>query len=129
MIGLDTNVLVRYATQDDPKQAAVAERIVGSLTAESPGFVSMIALVESVWVLRRLFEADAGSISNFVSLLLDARELVVENSDVVRQALTVTQGREEFTEALIALCGSAAGCEYTVTFDRRARAVAGMRLA
>ena len=129
MIGLDTNVLVRYATQDDPKQAAVAERTVGSLTAESPGFVSMIALVESVWVLRRLFEADAASISKFVALLLDARELIVENSDVVRQALAATHGREEFTDALIALSGLAAGCEYTVTFDRRAGAVAGMRLA
>ena len=129
MIGLDANVLVRYATQDDPKRAATAEWLVEGLTPAAPGFVSMIALVESVWVLRRLCEADAASISNFVSLLLDARELVVENSDVVRQALAVTHGREEFTDALIALCGSAAGCEYTVTFDRRAVAVAGMRLA
>ncbi len=128
MIGLDTNVLVRYATQDDPKQAAVAERIVGSLTAEAPGFVSMIAMVESVLVLRRLFDADAASISKFVALLLDARELVLENSDVVRQALAVTHGGEEFTDALIALSGLAAGCEHTVTFDRRAGAVAGMLL-
>lgn len=129
MIGLDTNVLVRYATQDDPKQAAIAEHIIDSLTPESPGFVSMIALVESVWVLRRLFEADAASVSTFVALLLDARELTVENSDVVRQALDVTRGGEEFTDTLIALTGLAAGCDHTVTFDRRAATVGGMRLA
>lgn len=129
MIGLDAQVLVHYATQADPKRAATAEWLIDGLTPSSPGFVSVVALVESVGVLRRLFEADAASITNFVSLLLDARELVVESSDAVRQALAVTLGREQFTDAVIAHCGIAAGCEYTITFDRRAAKVAGMRLA
>jgi predicted nucleic-acid-binding protein len=129
MIGLDTNVLLRYATQDDPQRSAIAERIISSLTPQSPGFVSQIALVESVWVLRRLFDADDESIERFVTHLLDARELVIENQDGARQALAATGGRPEFTDALLAQAGLAAGCDHTVTFDRRAVAVGGMRLA
>ena len=129
MIGLDTNVLVRYATQDDPQQSAIAERIIDSLTPQNPGFVSQIALVESVWVLRRLFDADDESIDRFVTHLLDARELVIENPDGVRQALAATRGGPEFTDAVLAQAGLAAGCDYTVTFDRRAAAVVGMQLA
>jgi predicted nucleic-acid-binding protein len=121
-------VLVRYATQDDPRQAALAERVISSLTEEHPGFVSQIALVESVWVLRRLFDADNESISTFVSHLLDAREIVVEHNDRVRAAVAATQRGPEFTDALLALSGTAAGCEHTVTFDRRAAQVAGMQL-
>ncbi|CAN5560235.1 PIN domain-containing protein [soil metagenome] len=128
MIGLDTNVLVRYATQDDRLQAALAERVISSLTADRPGFVSQIALVECVWVLRRLFEGDDESISTFVTYLLDAREIVVEHSDRVRTALSATRGGAEFTDALLALAGTAAGCDHTVTFDRRAARVGGMRL-
>lgn len=128
MIGLDTNVLVRYATQDDPRQAAMAERVMSSLTTDRPGFVSQIALVESVWVLRRLFAADNASISTFVNHLLDAREVVVEHSDRVWTALSSTQGGPEFTDALLALSGAASGCDYTVTFDRRAAKVDGMQL-
>ena len=129
MIGLDTNVLVRYATQDDPQQSAIAERIIDSLTPQNPGFVSQIALLESVWVLRRLFDADDESIDRFVTHLLDARELVIENPDGARQALAATRGGPEFTDAVLAQAGLAAGCDYTVTFDRRAAAVVGMQLA
>jgi predicted nucleic-acid-binding protein len=129
MIGLDTNVLVRYATQDDPQQSAIAESIIASLTPQNPGFVSQIALIESVWVLRRLFDADDESIERFVTHLLDARELVIENPDGARQALAATRVGPEFTDAMLAQAGLAAGCDYTVTFDRRAAAVVGMQLA
>lgn len=129
MIGLDTNVLVRYATLDDSRQAAIAERVMDSLTPQNPGYVSQIALVECVWVLRRLFDADSESISTFVSRLLNAQELVVENADGARRALTETRGGLEFTDALLAQAGLAAGCDYTLTFDRRASRVNGMTLA
>lgn len=129
MIGLDTNVLVRYATLDDPSQAAIAEQVIESLSPENPGYVSQIALVESVWVLRRLFDADDASISVFVERLLGSRDLVVENSDAARRALLETRGSPEFTDAVLSQSGLAAGCDYTVTFDKRAARVEGMRLA
>jgi predicted nucleic-acid-binding protein len=129
VIGLDTNVLIRYATLDDPSQAAIAEQVIESLSPENPGYVSQIALVESVWVLRRLFDADDASISVFVERLLGSRDLVVENSDAARRALLETRGGLEFTDAVLAQAGLAAGCDHTVTFDKRAARVEGMRLA
>ena len=55
MIGLDTNVLVRYIMQDDPKQAALANKLIEGLTAATPGYVSLVAIVELVWVLESAF--------------------------------------------------------------------------
>ena len=52
MIGLDTNILVRYLAQDDAEQAKRANRIIDRLTPENPGFVPLVALVELVWVLE-----------------------------------------------------------------------------
>lgn len=128
MIGLDTNVLVRYAAQDDASQSAAADTLIDSLTIESPGFVSTVALVEAVWVLRRLFEADPESISRFVNHLLAASQLVVEHSEAVRNAIDSTAGSPEFNDALLAQLATALGCDYTVTFDRRAAKLPGMRL-
>ena len=52
MIGLDTNVLVRYVTQDDPVQSAKASSLIESFTATSPGFVSLVSVVELVWYYK-----------------------------------------------------------------------------
>ena len=51
MIGLDTNVLVRYIMQDDAKQSPKATRLIESLTTDEPGFVSVVSVVELGWVL------------------------------------------------------------------------------
>jgi predicted nucleic-acid-binding protein len=56
MTGLDTNILVRYLTQDDSIQSPLATRIVEKrLSAVSPGFLSVVAMVETVWVLDRAY--------------------------------------------------------------------------
>ncbi len=52
MIGLDTNVVVRYIMQDDPKQSPKATRLIESLTSDAPGFVPLVAVIELVWVLE-----------------------------------------------------------------------------
>jgi predicted nucleic-acid-binding protein len=128
MIGLDTNVLVRYAAQDDAEQSALADSAIERLTESEPGFVSTVTLAESTWVLRRVYRVGAPEIATFVRHLLGAREIVVENTDAVRRALLDTDGDERFTDALIAEIGIEAGCEYTLTFDRRAAALPGGRL-
>ena len=52
MIGLDTNVIVRYVVQDDPRQSAAATRLMEkTLSAENPGFVAVVTLCEVAWVL------------------------------------------------------------------------------
>lgn len=88
MIGLDTNVLVRYITQDDAAQAARAGQIIDQLSETRPGYITVVVLAKMCWVLRRAYRAESVA------------------------TLTVLE----------------AGCDHTVTFDRKAAAAAGMRL-
>ena len=128
MIGIDTNVLVRYATQDDPDQSALADDAISGFTESNPGFVGAITLAESVWVLRRVYRVDSQAVATFVSFLLDAREIVLEHPAAVRRSLAATSGDERFTDCLIAEIGADAGCEHTLTFDRRAAHLPHVRL-
>jgi predicted nucleic-acid-binding protein len=128
MIGLDTNIVVRYLTHDDPVQTAKAIELFASLSVDAPGFLSLIALVESVWVLERSYRFTKNEIVRVVEIFLRGREVIVERADLVSQALrTFNATGVNFSDCVIERCGHAAECKYTATFDRRATAV-GMRL-
>ena len=128
MIGLDTNVLVRYVTHDDPTQSAAATRLMNSLSFDSPGFLSLIVMAEFVWVLAISYHHQRKEIEQVLENLLRTRELVIERADLVSQALRMFRGgRADFADCLIERCGRAAGCEHTLTFDLKAAAGAGMR--
>jgi len=129
MTGLDTNVLVRYIMQDDAKQSALAARLIESLSAASPGFVSIVSIVELSWVLSSAYEFDRNQIIVALDGLLRAKEIVVENAETVGKALRAYQtARAEFADCLIERSCTAAGCEKTVTFDRTAAKGGGMTL-
>jgi predicted nucleic-acid-binding protein len=129
MIGLDTNVLVRYLAQDDPVQSAAATELVEGFTAEAPGFISTVTLVETAWVLARAYKTPPLHIAAVIEGLLRARELVVEQSEMHYLALATFQARPvDYADAVIAQTGRRAGCDETVTFDRRAAKGAKMRL-
>ena len=72
MIGLDTNVLVRYFAQDDPRQSAAASRLIERLTPENPGLVTSVVLAETVWVMEDLYAAKREQIASIVEDLLRA---------------------------------------------------------
>lgn len=128
MIGLDTNIVVRYLTHDDPAQTAKAVELFTSLSADAPGFLSLIALVESVWVLERSYGFTKDEIVRVVDTLLRGREVIVERAELVSQALRAFNATGvDFSDCVIERCGHAAECKYTATFDRRATAV-GMQL-
>lgn len=129
MIGLDTNVLVRFLVQDEPEQAAAAIALISSLSETEPGFVGREVLVELVWVLERAYDLPRGDIAQALDGLLEARELVVETAD--RAAIAVDRYRKGgpgFSDQMIALAGQGAGCRETATFDRKAAGLPGMRL-
>ncbi len=129
MIGLDTNVLVRYVMQDDPKQSAKATRFIESLTPETAGFVSVVALIELVWVLNSCYDLTREQISQALDGLLRAKELVVDRAEQVGQALRVFRASSaDFADCLIERTAHAAGCDRTMTFDRTAANGAGMML-
>jgi predicted nucleic-acid-binding protein len=131
MIGLDTNVLVRYVTQDDPVQSAQATAwIEERLTPENPGFISVIAMAETVWVLARTYAVADHDIAATIERLLQADVLVVENEQQVFAAMiTLKENQGSFADALIAALGVKAGCSCTLTFDRRALRLSGFKLA
>ena len=128
MIGLDTNVVVRYLTHDDPAQTAAAVRVIESLSADAPGFLSLIVIVELVWVLEVSYRFRKNEIERVLETLLRSKELVIERAEVVFQSLRkFSASRADFADCLIERCGHASECQYTVTFDRDAGA-AGMKL-
>lgn len=127
MIGLDTNVLVRYIMQDDAKQSALATRLVESLSAESPGFVPLVSVVELAWVLSSAYELDRTQLVEAFEALLRTKEIVVDRAETVWKALRVFQSANaDFADCVIERSASAAGCERTMTFDRGAVKGCGM---
>ena len=131
MIGLDTNVLVRYLTQDDPVQSRKASEILeGELTEENPGFISIVTIVETVWVLDRAYNLSSHKIAAVLERILQIDVLVVENEqEVFTATVALKHGWGSFADAMIGTLGEKAGCSYTLTFDRRAARVAAFKLA
>jgi len=131
MIGLDTNVLVRYLAQDDPAQSARATEIIERrLSDENPGFVSVVAMAETVWVLDRAYGLSDEDIVAAIGRTLQADVLVVESEQEVFAAMVaLEEGRGSFADALIGALGARAGCSVTLTFDRRALRLPEFELA
>jgi predicted nucleic-acid-binding protein len=129
MIGLDTNLLVRFFMQDDVVQTAAVSRLFSTLHAKNPGFVSLVVLVELHWVLERFYKVDRESRLVITESLLSADQLKIESSPLVRQALAVAKtSAADFPDCLIAKFDESAGCDTVFTFDKAAAKHAGMSL-
>jgi predicted nucleic-acid-binding protein len=124
VIGLDTNVIVRYLAQDAVRQAAAATRLIeGSLSGEERGFVSIVTLTEVVWVMSSNYRTARAAVADIVEGLLTAPQLTIEKADVVWRALRAYRdSKADFNDAVIVELGRNAGCSKTVTFDRQAAA-------
>jgi predicted nucleic-acid-binding protein len=122
MIGLDTNVLVRYLAQEDPAQSARATEIIERRLSEAnPGFVSVVAMAEMAWVLERAYGLPTKDVVAAIERTLQADVLVIEREQQVFAAMTaLKEGGGSFADALTGALGAAAGCSTTLTFDRKA---------
>jgi predicted nucleic-acid-binding protein len=130
VIGLDTNILVRYLSQDDPLQSLKATEIIERrLTEENPGFVSIVAMVETVWVLERAYGLAAHEIAAAVERMLQADVLIVEDEQEVFTAMiALKEGQGSFADAVIAALGARASCSCTLTFDQKELRLPGFEL-
>ena len=129
MIGIDTNVLVRYFAEDDAAQAQRAVDFVHSLTKENPGYISTATLVETVWVMRSSYRASRSQVLEIIDKLLRTEEFVVEKAEIAAKALErYSTSNADFSDCLIERSAHAAGCSHTVTFDEQAAKATGMRL-
>lgn len=120
-VALDTNVLVRYLAQDDQRQSAAATRLIEkTLGAANRGFVSLVALLESVWVMESVYCADPGTVAGILGDLLDAASLEVQDSAAVRAAVVrYAEGGVDLHDCLIVALAAQRKAR-VVTFDARA---------
>ena len=121
MIGLDTNVLVRWLVQDDPVTSPKVNSLIRRLREDEPGFISIVTAVETIWVLERAYRLPSDVLVTAIEALLHTESFVVQHEEAVFKAMIgLKERRIEFSDGLMAALGEAAGCRRTVTFDRRA---------
>ena len=130
MIGLVTNVLVRYIAQDDKAQSARATVLIeAECSASNPGYVGLVVLAEVVWVSESRYGATRTEVAEIVRRLLSIRQLKVQDVDIAWKALRAFEtGKADFADCLIERIAASAGCEQTMTFDVNAAKYAGMTL-
>lgn len=129
MIGLDTNILVRFLIADDVRQADSAKALLQErCTVEDPGFVNLIVLCELVWTLDRTYGLDQSDIVTAIGSILASRNLRVESHEHVASALRRFAKGTDFPDLIIAEVNRAQGCDATATFDRRAARLDGFVL-
>jgi predicted nucleic-acid-binding protein len=131
MIGLDTNVLLRYLAQDDPVQSPRATEIITRrLTGEEPGFVSLVTIIELVWVLKTQYKRSRQEVASVIEMVLAADTFEVQNEQEVYHAVVALRnGAGSFEDALIGSLGIWRGCSVTLTFDEKAARLHGFGLA
>lgn len=122
MIGLDTNVLVRYIVEDDPQQAALATQLIDERThAQKPAFISLMVLCELVWVLSRAYACNRNQLKDILQNLLLTENFMVEHHDVAWLALhDYKDGNADYPDCLISRLNQMFECTTTWTFDKKA---------
>jgi predicted nucleic-acid-binding protein len=127
MLGVDTNVIVRYLTRDDKPQYERARRLIDSeVTKGEPVLVSLLVLLETEWVLRSRYEMAKPEIVAAFSALLETADLTFEDEPTVETAIySWKDSAAEFADCLIEARNRKLGCRATATFDGKALKLAG----
>ena len=127
MLGVDTNVLVRYLTRDDKSQYEKARRLIDREVAKGePVLVSLLVLLETEWVLRSRYELAKADIVTAFSALLDTADLAFEDEPSVENAVySWKDSAADFADCLIEARNRRLGCRATATFDGRALKLSG----
>ena len=129
LIGIDTNVLLRFVIEDDPAQTDAVQSWLDERTSRDPGFVSLLVLCEFVWVLATRYGFSRDNIAGAVKTVLNTAVLAVEQAELAKDALLKFQAsKADFADCCISAMAYAAGCDFTVTFDKAAAKLPGMRL-
>lgn len=122
MLGIDTNVLVRFIIKDDAAQAKLAAFYLKKHCSEAnPGFITISVMVELFWTLNRMYKLSREEVANAIHGILIARELTFQHPDEVRYAFKMfVQEGADFADALIGAVNHSEGCLTTITFDKKA---------
>lgn len=130
MIGLDTNLLVRYLTQDDAAQSKQAARIIdAAIEADEDLYLNHIVVCELTWVLSRAYGYAKDELLGVLEKILAAGQFAFEDKDSLWRALEAfRRSRADFADGLIGVKNSTAGCRTTVTLDRAAAGLGNFTL-
>ena len=117
MNAIDTNILIRYLTQDDIKQGEAAKELIEN---GEPVFLTHIVFIESVWVLSASYGLDKQTIAKTLHELTNSGFFILEKSQIVNKTLQDYQNGFDFADMLIGYCSENKGCNTTYTFDKKA---------
>ena len=130
MLGLDTNVLLRYLVRDDEKQARTADARIAEGAAENGRFfVNHVVLCELAWTLDRTYGLAREDIAVTIQCVLSTAQFVIEEKqDVVRALQDFSATGADFADCLIGRKNASSGCDRTLTFDKRAKGLSAFEL-
>jgi predicted nucleic-acid-binding protein len=121
VIGVDTNILVRFLVQDDPRQSEAARSLFARCSVREPAFIGREALIETVWVLESAYGLPPSRVAPVILGLLEAEEIVVEAAeDAVVAVEAYGAGLADFADHMIVRAARRTGCSTLYTFDRKA---------
>ena len=126
---MDTNLIVRFIAEDHDSQVDEVQRFLDERTARNPAYVSTVVLCEVAWTLARVYRRSRADVAAALEKILSMPIVQVERGDLAAEAVKMYRGsRADFGDCCIAALASLAGCEYTLTFDKDASKLPGMRL-
>ena len=122
MLGIDTNVLVRFLVQDDEAQFEKARKLIKrEVSAGRRVFVNQLVLMETEWVLRSRYSVSKNQIIEAISGLLDANDVQFEDEPAIEEAIFIwKESTADFADCLIGAKNRRLGCRATATFDLKA---------
>lgn len=123
MIGLDTNVVIRYLVQDEPKQSAIATHLIEKAVADGEIlWICQVTLCEIAWVLERCYSLAKSDLIQVIKQLLQTHQMRIEQDDIVWQALRDFEhlAGTDFSDCLIGRQNAFNECSFTYTFDKNA---------
>jgi len=121
VIGIDTNILIRYIVQDTDEAKLATAYLEQKCSSENPGFVCLIVLCEIVWVLRKAYKYDKSIVVPILYRLMTTKELEIENTVVAWRAYEeYKNGNADFSDYVIGLVCRRGDAHPVVTFDRKA---------
>ena len=129
MIALDTNVLVRYIAQDDVRQSAAATQLIEqTLSSADPGYISLVTLLETVWVMESRYGADAATVASLLDDLVDTASLLLQDAAAVKTAAQrYARGGVDLHDCLVVSLAAQRKAQ-VVTFDTKAAKRLGMQV-
>lgn len=131
MLGIDTNVLIRFLVRDDEAQFEKARKLIKrEVAAGRRVFVNQLVLLETEWVLRSRYDVPKPRIVEAISGLLDATEIQFEDEPAIEEALFIWKDSTAgFADCLIGAKNRRLGCRATATFDAKAARLPGFMVA